>query len=152
MSHRTTSPATASMRLSAPKPTRATDPAATPAQTATTASATCHARPTCARSRARRTRRARTAGDGPAATPTTGRTGREGPALTPSDGTPRAARAPGAERRPAAQASVAWPAFAWTLPAARFALAFEANASPEDATVWPLLDLARQRNLPLRSA
>ncbi len=60
-SHTTTSPAKPSIRLSAPKPTSATDEAATPAISATAASATCHTMLAHASSRARRTSRARPA-------------------------------------------------------------------------------------------
>src|SRR4051794_30672197 len=55
ISHSTTTPAPASIRLSAPKPTRAGDAATIPAPTATAASTTCQASPIQASSRARAT-------------------------------------------------------------------------------------------------
>ncbi len=53
-SHTTTDRASASIRLSMPKPTSATDEAETPAATAIANSATCHRPPPHARRRARR--------------------------------------------------------------------------------------------------
>ena len=65
---------------------------------------------------------------------------------------PRERRAPGRpqaargllDRRAAYSGPLAAPAFACTFFDARWALAFSANDSPDDATVCPLLDFARQ--------
>ena len=100
----TTKPASASIRLSAPKPIRAIEPAATPATTAIANSTTCQRDPAQASSRARRSSRARSAGDGPIGTGASGRSCRRAGAAASlrSDTEPSAPwREHGARRAPA---------------------------------------------------